>query len=273
MGWSGTADERLAVDAYRDSATSETAGRLFKEAREMDISQSAGEVRAPSLVIHRHDERQMPLEISQEVAAAIPDARLLRLEGSTGVLFLDDPDADAALLLDFFVGASAVALDAPTQSLTADMRRNGAASVFISVSERQKEALAWPFKELLAQNGMRGFVVSDEPRPDGTWTPEDKVDAYLDMSDAVVVFATADVQAGDDRYTRPNIGDEIGRARAKPHLRNRVCVLKEHGVTLPSNINPAYETLDVTNTEQAFHRAMLQLQAWGLSGASPATAR
>ena len=136
--------------------------------------------------------------------------------------------------------------------------------MFISSSERQKEALARPFKALLAENGLRGYVVSDEPRPDGTWTPEDKVDAYLDLSDAVVVFATADLQAGEDRYTRPNIGDEIGRARSKPHLRNRVCVLKEQGVTLPSNINPAYETLDPNDAKDAFQRALAQLSEWGL---------
>ena len=90
------------------------------------------------------------------------------------------------------------------------------------------------------------------------------VQGYLGMSDAVVVFATADLEAGEDRYTRPNIGDEIGRARSQPHLRNRICVLKEHGVTLPSNINPAYESLDLAHPEEGFRRALAQLREWGL---------
>ncbi len=143
---------------------------------------------------------------------------------------------------------------------------DGARGVFISVSERQKDALGRPFKELLATNGIRGFIVSDEPRPEGAWTPEEKVDAYLDLSDAVVVFATGDLEAGGDRYTRPNIGDEIGRARSKAHLRDRVCVLKEHGVILPSNIDPAYEALDPAAPDEGFRRGLLQLQAWGLPG-------
>src|SRR5439155_15911436 len=143
-------------------------------------------------------------------------------------------------------------------------RRDSPRGVFISCSERQKEALGRPFKALLAENGLQGFIVSDEPRPEGAWTPEEKVDAYLALSDAVVVFATGDLEAGEDRYTRPNIGDEIGRARAEPHLRNRVCVLKEHGVTLPSNINPAYESLDLAHPEEGFRRALAQLREWGL---------
>ena len=137
--------------------------------------------------------------------------------------------------------------------------------VFISSSERQKDALARPFKELLARNGIHGFIVSDEPRTDRAWTPEEKVDAYLDRSDAVVVFATGDLEAGGDRYTRPNIGDEIGRARSKPHLRDRVCVLKEHGVTLPSNIDPAYESFDPFEPYEGFRRGLIQLREWGFS--------
>ena len=90
------------------------------------------------------------------------------------------------------------------------------------------------------------------------------------------MFATADLEAGEDRYTRPNIGDEIGRARSKPHLHNRICVLKEHGVVLPSNINPAYESFEVADPEEGFQRALAQLRAWKLLGdplsASPPTA-
>jgi pimeloyl-ACP methyl ester carboxylesterase len=267
MGWSGTEDERLAVDAYRDSATPAMARKLFDAAVDMDISADALKVKAPVLVIHRHDERQLPLEVSREVAAAFPDARLLRLEGRSGVLFLQDPDGDVTVLLDFLVRHPRDRTGSPPTAERSSHEAGGP-GIFISCSERQKEALGLPFKALLAENALRGFVVSDEPRPDGTWTPEEKVDAYLARSDAVVVFATGDLEAGADRYTRPNIGDEIGRARAEPHLRNRVVVLKEHGVTLPSNINPAYESLDPAHPELAFKRALAQLREWGIGSGS-----
>jgi pimeloyl-ACP methyl ester carboxylesterase len=269
MGWSVGEEGRLVADAFRTATTPTVARAMIEAAREMDVSADVRSVRVPALVVHRQGERQIPLEVSEQLAQALPDGRLLRLDGTSAALFLEDSDTDLAVLLDFLVpeardgrptasSPSAGGLDALGR--TDDSKRG----VFVSCSERQKEALARPFKLLLAESGVRGFIVSDEPRPEGTWTPEEKVDAYLALSDAVVVFATGDLQAGEDRYTRPNIGDEIGRARSEPHLRNRVCVLKEHGVTLPSNINPAYESLDLADPAGGFQRALAQLREWGL---------
>jgi hypothetical protein len=255
MGWSVGEEGRLVADAFRTATTPAAARAMIEAERDMDVSAEVGSVRAPTLVVHRQGE-PMPVEVSEQLAQALPDGRLLRLEGASAGLFLEDPDADLAVLLDFLTG------DSPDIASTSGGQSTR--GVFISCSERQKEALGRPFKALLARSGVPGFIVSDEPRPEGTWTPEEKVDAYLDRSDAVVVFATGDLEAGDDRYTRPNIGDEIGRARSKPHLRNRVCVLKEHGVTLPSNINPAYEALDLAHPEEGFARALAQLREWGL---------
>jgi pimeloyl-ACP methyl ester carboxylesterase len=267
MGWSVGEEGRLVADAFRTAATPAMARAMIEAGRDIDVSADVGSVRVPALVVHRQGERQIPLEVSEQLAQALPDGRLLQLEGTSAGLFLEDPDADLAVLLDFLTGDSGdvAAPDAAEPSPTGRRAgRDSTRGVFISCSERQKEALGRPFKALLARNGVPGFIVSDEPRPEGTWTPEEKVDAYLDRSDAVVVFATGDLEAGDDRYTRPNIGDEIGRARSKPHLRNRVCVLKEHGVTLPSNINPAYEALDLAHPEEGFGRALAQLREWGL---------
>jgi pimeloyl-ACP methyl ester carboxylesterase len=265
MGWSAGDDGQLVADAFRTATTPAAARAMIHAERDMDVSADVGSIRAPTLVVHRQGERQIPVEVSEQLAQALPDGRLLRLEGSSAGLFLDDRDADLAVLLDFLTGDSAD-ISGPDSAARPDDqgRRDSSRGVFISCSELQKEALARPFRTLLASSGVPGFIVSDAPRPEGAWTPEDKVDAYLDRSDAVVVFATGDLEAGEDRYTRPNIGDEIGRARSKPHLRNRVCVLKEHGVTLPSNINPAYESLDLAHPEEGFERALAQLREWGL---------
>jgi hypothetical protein len=224
---------------------------MINAARDMDVSAEVGSVHTPALVVHRQGERQIPLEVSEQLAQALPEGRLLRLEGTSAGLFLENPDADIAVLLDFLTGE-------------AESGAESTRGVFISCSERQKEALGRPFKALLVEHGLRAFIVSDEPRPEGAWTAEEKVDAYLARSDAVVVFATGDLEAGADRYTRPNIGDEIGRARAQPQLRNRVCVVKEHGVILPTNIDPAYESLDLAHPEDGFRRALAQLGEWGL---------
>lgn len=154
-------------------------------------------------------------------------------------------------------------VSSPTQPAAEGSEPSVERGIFISCSEHQKTSLGRPFRDLLTRNQLRGFIVSDEPRPGSAWTPEEKVDAYLDRSDAAVVFATGDIDSGQDAYTRPNIADEIGRARSKGHLRSRVCVLKEKGVTLPSNINPAYEQLDTSNPDEGFRRALLQLREWG----------
>lgn len=137
-------------------------------------------------------------------------------------------------------------------------------AVFISVAETQKLTLARPFRDLLEASGLRGYIVSDEPRPEGTWTAEEKVEAYLDRSDAMVVFATADVSTPAGSQTRPNIADEIGRARAKQRLRDRICVLKEHDASLHSNVSPAYDGLDPEHPLEGFRHALRQLQEWGL---------
>jgi pimeloyl-ACP methyl ester carboxylesterase len=267
MGWSVGEEGRLVADAFRTATTPAAARAMIEAARDMDVSADVGKVRVPALVVHRQGERQIPLEVSEQLAQALPDGRLLRLDGASAGLFLEDPDADLAVLLDFLTGepdGAAPSAPSAARPISRGGRDDSTRGVFISCSERQKDALGRPFKALLAENGLPGFIVSDEPRPEGAWTPEEKVDAYLDRSDAVVVFATGDLEAGEDRYTRPNIGDEIGRARSKPHLRDRVCVLKEHGVTLPSNINPAYESLDLAHPEEGFRRAQAQLREWGL---------
>jgi pimeloyl-ACP methyl ester carboxylesterase len=266
MGWSVGDEGRLVADAFRTATTPAAARAMIDALRDMDVSADVGSVSAPALIVHRQGEREIPVEVSQQLAEALPNGQLLRLEGSSAGLFFEDPDADIAVLLDFLVGeAGAARAPAPAEDgAPVAGRHDGRRGVFISCSEREKEVLGRPFKALLAEAGLHGFIVSDEPRPEGAWTPEEKVDAYLDLSDAVVVFATADLEAGADRYTRPNIGDEIGRARSKAHLRDRICVLKEHGVTLPSNINPAYESLDLEQPEEGFQRALAQLREWGL---------
>jgi hypothetical protein len=146
-------------------------------------------------------------------------------------------------------------------------RRVGHSSVFISTAEHRKLALARPVRDLLARSNIQGIIVSDEPMPAGTFSPEEKVDAYLERSDAMVVLATADMADGADRFTRLNIPDEIARARRMPHLRGRILVLKERGVALHSNINPAYENpayeaLDSDRPAEAFRRTLLQLREW-----------
>ncbi len=89
----------------------------------------------------------------------------------------------------------------------------GRPGVFLSVAEARKVSLARPFRDLL-RPAVEGYIVSDLPLIGETNTPEEKVDAYLERSQAVIVFATSDLEAG--RFARPNIeGVGVRRPRSR----------------------------------------------------------
>jgi DNA-binding NarL/FixJ family response regulator len=58
----------------------------------------------PALVLHRRNSRQIPLETSASLAAALPHGELRILEGSTATLFFDDPNTVVQTLLTYFAG-------------------------------------------------------------------------------------------------------------------------------------------------------------------------
>jgi hypothetical protein len=148
---------------------------------------------------------------------------------------------------------------------------SGRVAVFISCSHDFKERVARPICDALAARDIQGIIVEDEPLlPGASGDPESKVDAYLEASDAFVVLATPDDQLTDGTVqTRQNIIDEHGRARSRPNLRERIQVFKTPHVKLPSNINPTYEQLDVSDVSQIPDLIFRQLDAWGLLDAQP----
>lgn len=148
---------------------------------------------------------------------------------------------------------------------------NGQVGVFLSCSERFKERVAIPIRAALAEHGIHGFIVSDEPLLRGTsGDPESKVDTYLEASDAFVAFCTPDNELDDGTVqTRPNIIDEHARARSRPKLRERIQVFKEPSVNLPSNINPTHENLDPDDVAAIPALILRQLRAWGVLEPEP----
>jgi hypothetical protein len=145
---------------------------------------------------------------------------------------------------------------------------DGKATLFLSCSEKFKEQVARPLRELLATEDIHAIIVSDEPQLAGTLEgPDSKIDSYLDASDAFVAVCTPDDRLDDGTIQcRPNIVDEIQRARAKSHLRARIQVLKAPTVQLHSNINPTYDDLDVNDVEGAAELVLAQLHAWNVVG-------
>ena len=63
------------------SASGEMAARIIEENEGLDITHLLSEVKSPTLVVHRRDDRVVPVELGREMASLIPGARLATLEG------------------------------------------------------------------------------------------------------------------------------------------------------------------------------------------------
>lgn len=149
---------------------------------------------------------------------------------------------------------------------------DGRPVVFLSCSEKYKERVAAELRDALAEVGIWGVIVSDEPLPVRVgWEPGNKVEAYMNASDAVVALCTADDRLADGTMqTRQNIIDEIRLARERPNLRDKVFVAKARGVRLPSNINPTYEQIEPSDLAPLISLVLGQLREWGVVGERPA---
>lgn len=147
---------------------------------------------------------------------------------------------------------------------------NGRTVVFLSCQAADADQLARPIRDALRVQGYHAVIVMDEPLLRGMFDPESKVTGYIDAADAFVALCTDD--ARNPGKTAQNIIDEIGRARMHPKLRDVVGILKEPSVTLPSNINPTWESLSITDPAAALVVIQSQLEAWDVKPdmASPA---
>ena len=104
---------RHIVDFQRASASAEMAAQLLELVYAFDVRDATARVQAPVLVLHRRGDRAVPFALGRELAAQIPGARFVPLDGSdhapwmgrstsvveAALAFLDDgaapPDAPA----------------------------------------------------------------------------------------------------------------------------------------------------------------------------------
>jgi pimeloyl-ACP methyl ester carboxylesterase/DNA-binding CsgD family transcriptional regulator len=76
-----------------DSASAEMAIAIRTQTAAIDVTDLARRVRVPTLVLHHRDDRVVPFEMGRELAALIPGARFMPLEGDTHWAILNDtPD-------------------------------------------------------------------------------------------------------------------------------------------------------------------------------------
>ncbi|HEX4306939.1 MAG TPA: alpha/beta fold hydrolase [Solirubrobacterales bacterium] len=92
--------ERDAFVAYqREAASPEEAADALAAVYELDAADRLADVAAPAVVLHRREDRAIPFALGRELAAALPDASFVALEGADHYPWFGDVDAVARAML------------------------------------------------------------------------------------------------------------------------------------------------------------------------------
>ena len=83
LGGVDAAEQQRFAQLQRESATADTAAALLRLVYSLDVRARLPLVRVPTTVVHRRDDRAVPYQCGREVAAAIPGAAFVPLQGSS----------------------------------------------------------------------------------------------------------------------------------------------------------------------------------------------
>jgi DNA-binding CsgD family transcriptional regulator/pimeloyl-ACP methyl ester carboxylesterase len=114
LGWHAGEAGRLLADSFRTAASPTVVAAMFREAARTDVHDLLPSVRAPTLVVHRQSDRQMPPEVSAGLAAGLPAGRLVQPPGDRPALFLEDLESDVELVARFVTDGTVLEPPAPT---------------------------------------------------------------------------------------------------------------------------------------------------------------
>jgi len=88
----GTRADWAAFDQLQRRTTSpENAVRFLEEFGRIDVRDEAGQVACPTLILHSRDDHRQPLRVAEELAALIPDSRLVALNSNNHLLTATEP--------------------------------------------------------------------------------------------------------------------------------------------------------------------------------------
>lgn len=112
---------RRIVDFQRASASAEMAARLLELVYAFDVRAEAARVGTPTLVLHRRGDRAVPFALGRELAAQVPGARFLPLDGSDHAPWMGGANAVLDATLAFLDDAAPVAAGAADGSALDDL--------------------------------------------------------------------------------------------------------------------------------------------------------
>ncbi|HRP77108.1 MAG TPA: alpha/beta fold hydrolase [Rhodocyclaceae bacterium] len=84
-------------ELQRLSASAESAARTFAANADIDVSSLAARVACPTLVMHVRGDARVPFEEGRLIAASIPGARFVPLEGRNHILLMHEPAFEQCL--------------------------------------------------------------------------------------------------------------------------------------------------------------------------------
>ena len=79
------------AELLRRTTSATNAARLLEAWGQMDVTEEARRVVAPTLVLHARDELRVPLEQARQLASLIPGARFIPLDSRNHLLRADEP--------------------------------------------------------------------------------------------------------------------------------------------------------------------------------------
>ena len=138
MGWSAGDAGRAMAAAIRGAATPQIARATFQAASAADVTADLASVTAPTLVLHRRDMTQIPLEASRSLARDLPRGKLVVLDGAHPTLFMENPGPVTSILEKFFSDGTEPASGTPG---LADVGSGNLAPPSDGLSRREVEVL------------------------------------------------------------------------------------------------------------------------------------
>jgi pimeloyl-ACP methyl ester carboxylesterase/DNA-binding CsgD family transcriptional regulator len=106
------ADRDAFVAYQREAASAEQAARSLDAVYRADASAHLGQVRTPAVVLHRRKDRAIPSELGRELAAGLPGASFVALDGADHYPWFGDSDAVLRAALSA-LGVDEAAVDGP----------------------------------------------------------------------------------------------------------------------------------------------------------------
>ena len=95
LGGADAAQHERFARLQRESATAETAAALLRLVYRLDVRDRLASIRQPVTVVHRRNDRAVPYRFGREVAAAIPHATFIPLQGNSHFPWHGDVDSVA----------------------------------------------------------------------------------------------------------------------------------------------------------------------------------